>query len=219
VRHCEGSLHRSPGRPYIVVSESSLILHAGNDKKSERVIPDEYHALKDVAHIPFAIYLLLSPVEQKVAALDSQKERLTLLAERIEAVKLEVTSRWFSEDQLARQREILRASSKILADTLSCGNVSHDSLRAFARTMGPLMAKNAWDAGCAPIQSTHKQMMKWKADLTPEDWSRLVVVNRARHQARYRNAATQYFHWLFGDTGSDWSYPGESMRVVYAESL
>jgi hypothetical protein len=205
--------------PYIVVSGSSLILHVGNDKKSERVIPDEYHALKDVAHIPFAVYLLLSPVDQKITLLDSQKEQLTLLAARIKAAEPEVTSKWFSQEQITRQKNILAASSTILANTLSTGNVSHDSLTAFAKAMGPLMAKNAWDAGCAQIRSTHKQLIKWKYDLSEGDWNKLVVVSRARHQARYRNAATQYFHWLFGDTGSDWSYPGESMRVIYAESL
>jgi len=45
------------------------------------------------------------------------------------------------------------------------------------------------------------------------------VVNLARHQARYRNAATQYFHWLFGDSTPAWAYPGESMRVIFAETL
>jgi hypothetical protein len=62
-------------------------------------------------------------------------------------------------------------------------------------------------------------MMKWKDTMSAAEWNRLMVVNRARHQARYRNAATQYFHWLFADSGPSWSYPGESMRVIYAESL
>ena len=55
--------------------------------------------------------------------------------------------------------------------------------------------------------------------LSADEWNSLVVVNRARHQARYHNAATQYFHWLLNDSSTSWSYPGESMRVIYAESL
>ena len=85
--------------------------------------------------------------------------------------------------------------------------------------MGPLMLQNAWDAGCEQIKTTHAQMMEWKKQLTQEDWTNLKVVNVARHQARYRNAATQYFHWLFGDDGPGWGYPGESMRVIFAETL
>ena len=55
--------------------------------------------------------------------------------------------------------------------------------------------------------------------MTSDEWANLIAVNVARHQARYRNAATQYFHWLFGDNGPPWAYPGESMRVIFAETL
>lgn len=40
-----------------------------------------------------------------------------------------------------------------------------------------------------------------------------------RQQARYKNVDTQYFSWLFQDKGPLWSYPGESLRVIYVESL
>jgi len=35
-----------------------------------RAIPDSYHALKDVAHVPFALYLLLSQVDNGTATLE-----------------------------------------------------------------------------------------------------------------------------------------------------
>lgn len=47
----------------------------------------------------------------------------------------------------------------------------------------------------------------------------MTVVIRGTHQPRYRNVATQYFSWLLREQGQAWSYPGESIRVVYAESL
>ena len=55
--------------------------------------------------------------------------------------------------------------------------------------------------------------------LTTEEWERLLVVNRGSHQARYRNAATQYFEAILGGNHPSWSYQGESDRVVYAEAL
>jgi hypothetical protein len=67
------------------------------------------------------------------------------------------------------------------------------TLNTFTHKMGPLMLRNAADAGCLQIQATHAQMMKWKETFSPVECYRLIVVNRARHQARYRNAATQYF--------------------------
>jgi hypothetical protein len=51
--------------PYVVMAGASLILHwsAGSGKapEKENVIPESYHALKDIAHIPFAVYRQLVP--------------------------------------------------------------------------------------------------------------------------------------------------------------
>jgi hypothetical protein len=205
--------------PYIVVSGSSLILHHGNAKDSVRVIPDTYHALKDVAHVPFSVYLLLSPVERATVALDAQTDALNRLASCVDAAETALSSTFFSKEQIARQRIILNASLDLMRSTLKTRAVHRDVLLSYTKKMGPLMLQNASDAGCAQITATHAQLMKWKGQLTEDEWKHLAVVNRARHQARYRNAATQYFHWLFGDSGPPWSYPGESARVIYAESL
>src|SRR5882724_9046545 len=49
--------------PYVEILGSSLILHqAGQQPDSQRVLPTIYHALKDVTHVPFTIYLRLSPL-------------------------------------------------------------------------------------------------------------------------------------------------------------
>lgn len=42
---------------------------------------------------------------------------------------------------------------------------------------------------------------------------------RGAHQARYLNATTQYFAWLFDEGARGGPYPGESDQVVYAETI
>jgi hypothetical protein len=205
--------------PYVVVSGSDLILHQHNSTAKVRVIPNSYHALKDIAHIPFTVYLLLSPVERNLVTLDAQIPALTRLSACLDAVLSSVTPEFFSADQLERQRIILRTSEEFIKTTLQSKTVPRGDLLSFASKMRPLMLQNADQAGCTQIQGTHAQMMKWKEQMTQDEWSNLMVVNLARHQARYRNAATQYFHWLIADNGPPWSYPGESMRVIFAESL
>ena len=206
--------------PFIVVSGSNLILHRNGQKDTVRVIPDLYHALKDIAHIPFTVYLQLSPVAESGAPLtDESAISLRTLLTRIDAVQGVLAASGYTPDEIARQKEILNESQAIVASTLKSSRLDRATLDAFTHRMGPLMLLNAGDAGCLQIQATHAQMMKWKETLSPVEWNRLVVVNRARHQARYRNAATQYFHWLFNDSAPSWSYPGESMRVIYVESL
>jgi hypothetical protein len=203
-----------------VVSGSSLVLHRNGQKDSVRVIPDLYHALKDVAHVPFTVYLRLSPIAESGAPLtDANAISLRTLLTRIDAVHNVLRTSGYTPDEITRQTEILNESQAIVSSTLKNGRLDRATLNTFTHKMGPLMLLNAADAGCLQIQATHAQMMKWKETLSPVEWNRLVVVNRARHQARYRNAATQYFHWLFNDSAPSWSYPGESMRVIYVESL
>jgi hypothetical protein len=206
--------------PYVVVSGSRLILHVpAKEIPPVTVIPDSYHALKDIAHTPFAAYLLLSPVERGIVDLKSQTDALNALQNRIEKAKTEVTDKWFTPEEIGRANQILDTTAGLIRESMQAQSVSKQSLDAFAKKLGPLMLANAWDAGCAQINATHAQMMTWKDSLSPEDWRELIAVNRARHQARYRNAATQYFSWLFDVKGTSWSYPGESMRVIYVESL
>lgn len=209
--------------PYVVVSGSRLILHwrAGTNKDpdDQKGIPDTYHALKDVAHVPFSAYLLLTVVEKGYTTLDNQKTALTGLRDRIEGAMAALDPKYFSKEQIEWQKEILNTSENLIDGALKTGNISRTTLSLFAAKMGPLMLHNAWDAGCEQIKTTHAQMMTWKKQLSSDEWANLVAVNVARHQARYRNAATQYFHWLFGDSGPAWGYPGESMRVIFAETL
>jgi len=206
--------------PFIVVSGSNLVLHRNGQKDTVRVIPDLYHALKDIAHLPFTVYLDLSPVADAVAPLTEAKaDQLGRLLTRVEGVQRALATGGYTAAEMARQTEILDGSHALIALTLKNNHIDRTSLNSFAHRAAPLMLQNADDAGCIQIQGTHAQMMKWKEMLSADEWQHLAVVNRARHQARYRNAATQYFHWLFNDKSTSWSYPGESMRVIYAESL
>lgn len=209
--------------PYVVVSGSNLILHwgagSGKDPDEEKGIPDTYHALKDVAHVPFSVYLLLTSAEKGFVTMDQQKTALTTLKDRIKAANSSLDSKYFAKGQIDRQKQILDASEHLVVAALNTGHTSETTLSVFASEMAPLMLQNAWDAGCEQIKTTHAQMMEWKKQLNEREWADLRVVNLARHQARYRNAATQYFHWLFGDNGPAWAYPGESMRVTFAETL
>ena len=206
--------------PFVVVLGSSLKLYVpGRDIPPVQVLPDSYHALKDVAHTPFAAYLLLLPIEKGQETVASQSKAIQELLFRIGAAQQEITAKWFTPEELDRQKTILQWTAELLRQTQATNSLARGTLTSFAHKLGPLMAQNAWDAGCTQVVETHRQMMTWKSELSAEDWNHLIAVNRGTHQARYRNAATQYFHWLINDAGTSWSYPGESMRVLFVESL
>lgn len=174
--------------PYVVVSGSNLILHwgAGTGKvpDEKKGIPDTYHALKDVAHVPFSVYLLLISVEKGFVTVD-QRTALTTLKDKIEAANSSLDSKYFAKDQIDRQRQILDASDRLVLPTLNTGHTSETTLSAFASEMGPLMLQNAWDAGCEQIKTTHAQMMAWKRQLTEEEWANLPDVTVRRDSTDY----------------------------------
>ena len=47
---------------YVEVSGDNLILHRNGQEESKRVLPDIYHALKNVSHVPLLLYLKLAPL-------------------------------------------------------------------------------------------------------------------------------------------------------------
>lgn len=205
--------------PVVVVSGSSLVLHLPRQKEqSTRVIPDLYHALKAVAHFAFAAYLR---VKSATSAPPDSSSGLVLkeLLAREPAARKHLVEFGLDAQQMTRQQAILDATTGLLREALSSSPITSARLQEYAKQMGPLLLENTSDGGCLQVEATHRQMMKWKAAHPQEDWNRVVVVNRSAHQARYRNAATTYFHWLLGGTAPSWSYPGESMRVIYGESL
>ncbi|HEV3037607.1 MAG TPA: hypothetical protein VHA33_07470 [Candidatus Angelobacter sp.] len=206
--------------PFIVASGSIFVLHRNGQKDTIHVIPDIYHALKDISHVPFTIHLLLSSTTKDDGALtDTQAGQLSVLLGKIGAAHKALATGGFTPEELTRQDQILNASEAIVSAILQPKRVDRPSLIAFERKMGPLMMLNSNAAACYQIQRIHPQMMQWKNMMTSSEWDRLMVVIHSGHQPRYQNVVTQYFHWLFGDQGPSWSYPGESFRVTYAESL
>jgi hypothetical protein len=206
--------------PVIVVSGSDLIFHKSGEKKTVRVIPDVYHALKAVTHLPFATYLRVSPsVRAGTPLSDELVNELAGFQPKIKDAQGALKDFDLTTVQIKRQNEILTTTDLFVATAIKSRKITPVQLDAYAKRLGPLMLANANDAGCAQIQATHSQVMKWKQTMSSEEWQHLLVVNRAKHQARYRNAATQYFSWLMEQKGPPWSYPGESFRVVFAEFL
>lgn len=205
--------------PYVEIAGSSLYLHrAGQKADSQRVIPTIYHALKDVTHVPFTIYLRLSPLVDATLS-GEQIGQLQALNDMISSAEDALQTGGFNQVQTERQKQILDGSKAFIQEVVALKHVDRTSLGKFALTMSPLMLQNANEAGCYQVQSTHAQMMRWKAVLSEDEWNHLIAVNKGGHQARYRNVATQYFAWLFQGTSPAWAYPGESSRVLYAESL
>jgi hypothetical protein len=194
----------------IVLSGDDLVLLRGGKRTVATVVPAEYHTLKGVAHSTLGLFGLLAHEPGKPLG----EARLKALAEfqaLLTATGPAVEQFGFDPDTLARQKRILERASAFAAKAAKDGQVAADDLNAFCRAARADIVANGAAAARAQLVATHKQMMEWKKELTPQEWAALTVVIPGVQTARAENAAVQYFARLFGET------PGESRRVVYAE--
>jgi hypothetical protein len=216
-RQSRGEAKRAAS-PLIVVSGNELTLFRGDASETRRVIPALYHSLKSISHVPLALFLRLKPLAG-TAIPESAQAGLRAFRQKIEAAKAALPSGDLTQEQASRQASLLDASFLLISQVLRDGRVERSRVDAFAGAMGPLTLANVDEAACAQIRAMHEQTTRWRSAMTKEEWATLRVVIRGRHQPRIRNVATQYFSRLLGDAGPAWAYPGESMRVVYAEDM
>ena len=197
--------------PVILVEGDDLVLVRDGKRTSTRVIPDAYHSLKTVSHVPLAIYVMV----QFSGADQLGEESLTLLRDyrqRIVDVQKSLKDRGLAEAQLRRLEEILTGSLTFLDDVLKNRRSNSTETTTFTRKIAPLVLASATDAAEFELESLHKQVRSWKAAMTAEDWKKLRVVVMGSALPRRDNLAVQYFARLLREKG-------EGERIIYAESL
>ena len=204
---------------YIEVSGNDLVLHRNGQEESKPVIPEIYHALKDVSHVPFLVYLRLSPLSSNEQLSENEIAGLGTLSSQIAAARGALSTGGFNPVQMKRQQRIMDSSLTLLHTTIEAKRVPRSTLEGFTHAMAPLLLGNVEDAACYAVQGMHAQMMQWKSSMTAEEWKRITVINPGTFQPRYRSLATQYFAWLFPAPAPAWAYPGENERVIYSELL
>ncbi len=181
--------------------------------------PEIYHTLKTFDHIALAIDVTLAaygdgtPIPEDVLH-DLREYRALLPAarERIPAFGLDA-------EQRERQKTIVDACAEFLDSVLDQRKCTAAKRIHFTRRMTTLVMANAAAAARAALDALHHQVMAWKADLSPEEWSRLTVLVIGRQLPRKDNLAVQYFARLLGESRFLLGQPGEGKRIIYAEGL
>ncbi len=199
----------SSGPTLIVNGDRFALLRDGRRVDANAGAPI-YDPVKTIAHIPLAIYVILTPGDGAVD--DDRLETLAGLrklippAERsLDAVKLPAAT-------LARQKQIVAASLAFLDDVAGRRTFALSALLAFTRGMTPLVMENVTEATRAQLDATHAQVSAWRRGMSAQEWNRLHVVIIGPHMPREDLVVTQYFLRLLHE-------PAEGRRVVYAESL
>jgi len=195
--------------PLVIASGDNLVLYRDGKRTEVKVTPPLYDDLKSISHVPLAIYSLLASGD-----VPDQEQRAALRGYRavVQTARDSIDRRWIEPKTLVRQKEILDGSLTYLAEVLQAEKGPLPDLQAFCRRMAPLLLANSGDAARAEIDATHAQMMRWRQELTREEWGRLQVIVVGSQMPRRGNLDVQYFAHLLG-------LKGEGPRLTYAEAL
>jgi len=197
--------------PLILEEGDSLILVHHGERTRVLVKPVEYHELKAVAHVPLALFVMLSfPKQASLSA--ARRKSLEDYRELMEKARATLPGRHFTPEQLSRQQKIFSASFELLDEVLASGQVNPEKLASFARQCGPLLLANVMDATEIEMRDLYATAAAWRKQLTPVEWNALHVVMIGPHMPREQECSIQFFERLFRE-------PQEGKRIIYAEAL
>jgi hypothetical protein len=197
--------------PLIIIEGTKAVLVRDGKKTESEIQPPLYQALKAVAHIPFAVFLMFDQsnfgplTDQRIAELRDYRKLIV-------DAQSSLDDRGFSESQLQRQQKIIDDSLTFLDAVIENRQVRKTALDEFARHMAPVLLENVDEAAKVELDALHSHVSEWRHQMSPDEWKALHVVVMVAHMPRDEELSVQYFQRLLDD-------PIEGHRIVCAEGL
>jgi hypothetical protein len=197
--------------PLIIVEGTKVVLVRNGERTESEIQPPIYQALKAVAHIPFAVFLIFDQSDTG----ELTEERLAELRDYRKLIvdaKSSLDGRGFSETQLQRQQKIIDDSLAFLDAAIENRQVEKTALDDFAKQMTPVLLENVDEAARIELDALHSHVTEWRNEMTPDDWKAVHVVVMVAHMPRDDELTVQYFQRLLDE-------PIEGHRIICAEGL
>jgi hypothetical protein len=197
--------------PLIIVEGTNIVLVRNGKRTEAQIQPPIYQALKAVAHIPFAVFLMFEQsdfgelTEERVAELRDYRKLIV-------DAQSNLGDRGFSDGQLQRQQKIIDDSLAFLDAAIENRQVQKTALDDFARQMTSVLLENVDEAARAELDALHSHVSEWRHQMTPDEWKALHVVVMGAHMPRDEEITMQYFERLLDE-------PIEGRRIIFAEGL
>jgi hypothetical protein len=198
--------------PVLIAEGDDLVLRNGKKRTQARVVPEIYHTLKAISHIPMALDVFLAAHEGESPLPEDMLQDLRAYRELFPAAGKRIATAGLNTKQQERQREIVERSTTFLDEVLESRQCIQARRVSFTRTMTPLVMANVADAAKAAIDMLHRQVLAWKSQMSVQEWSTICVLVTGRQLPRRDNLTVQYFAWLLRTSG-------ENERIIYAEGL
>jgi hypothetical protein len=198
--------------PVIIVVGDDLVLRNGKTRVQVRVIPEVYHTLKAIAHVPMAIDVALAAHFEEKSLSDEFIQELRDYRDLLPAAETRLAKAGLNPEQLDRQKAILASCTEFLDSVIAKRQCTDAERTAFTRRMNPLVMANAAAAAREQLNALHRQVSQWTSGMNLDEWDHLTILIIGRQLPRKGNLAVQYFARLLGAKG-------EGQRIIYAEGL
>jgi hypothetical protein len=197
--------------PLILIEGNNAVLVQNGTRTEAEILPPIYQALKAVAHIPFAVFLMFDQSDFQPLS-DARVSELRDYRKLLEDAGKTLSTRGFSDTQLLREQKIIGESLAFLDGAIETRQVAREHLDDFARSMIPLLLASVDEATRAELDALHSHVMEWRHKLSQDEWQKLHVLIMSAHMPRDREVTMQYFERALNE-------PFEGRRIVYAEGL
>ncbi|MET0284145.1 MAG: hypothetical protein ABW352_06735 [Polyangiales bacterium] len=193
--------------PVFVVLANDLVLLHGEQRRAWSFSPRAYHVLKEVAHVPLALFSSLGALDREPP--EHALGRSHALLQWIGKAERELDRALF-DDETVRELESVLARS---ASSLRAEPLTPAALRQLAHDTGPSLRRMIERATALQLDALHEHVEAALRELSREQIERLQVVVTGNHQARIRSLPMQYFRARLREP------EGEERRVTYAEAV
>lgn len=189
--------------PVFVVLANDLVLFHRGQRSEWSFSPRTYHVLKEVAHVPLALFSSLGnePPEHALG-------RSRALLDWIERAQKDVAEAGLDAATTRDARQVLTLSAQALG-----GPLERAVVQKLAEATGPLLRRMIDRATALQLDALHEHVQAALDELGPAAVARLQVVVTGNHQARVRSLPMQYFRARLREP------EGEERRVTYAEAV
>lgn len=194
----------------------ATLFRNGEIVETVRVLPSEYHNLRYAAHVPFMLYLKLTPLSGQSFD-EPTRDWLREAVSQIQGAQRSIDGSELRHVQLVRQHRIFSDAIGFIENALAVGEINMDHLRRYARTASIDVEHNMREAGAAQVDGLHRQLLKWRQELGEAAWRKVRFIVRGPQQPRGGHASVLYLSALLKDSGDGRGYQGESQRLVYRE--
>jgi hypothetical protein len=206
--------------PVLLQIADRLVLVRDGERLEALTTNARYHELKSVAHVPFALFLMLAPVDGPID--EAQVQKLAAYRALVRRAAATIEGRFPGVAQRGRQRRILDRSLSLLDRAIREKHLEPAVLREFVRVQRADLLENVREAAREQVTIMHALVRAWAARMSAAELSRLKVVVGTVHMARPGNLAVQYFQaWLgepyAGRTADERVEVGE--RIIVAEGI